>query len=197
MVHASAASAKTMLRAQMKAVRAEASRKEPGAGTAAAEHLPQSYLGRFSVVAGYQPMGSEIDPSALLARFEAAGAQIVLPRTAPKGSGLPLSFHLWSPGQPLIKSAFGVAEPSPEAVQLDPDLVIVPMLAFDGHGHRMGYGQGHYDRTLEALRARYPFVAIGLAFEAQRVASVPREDHDQPLDGILTQTRYMALREDF
>lgn len=197
MVHASAASAKTLLRAQMKAVRAEASRKEPGAGTAAAEHLPQSYLDRFKVVAGYQPIGSEIDPSALLARFAAAGAQIVLPRTAPKGSGLPLSFHLWSPGQSLVKSAFGVAEPSPEAVQLDPDLVIVPMLAFDGHGHRMGYGQGHYDRTLEALRARYPLVAIGLAFEAQRVASVPREDHDQPLDGILTQTRYMALREDF
>lgn len=197
MVHASAASAKTLLRAQMKAVRAEASRKEPGAGTAAAEHLPQSYLGRFSVVAGYQPMGSEIDPSALLARFAAAGAQIVLPRTAPKGSGLPLSFHLWSPGQSLVKSAFGVAEPSPEAVQLDPDLVIVPMLAFDGHGHRMGYGQGHYDRTLEALRTRYPLVAIGLAFEAQRVASVPREDHDQPLDGILTQTRYIDLREDF
>ena len=197
MVHASAASAKTLLRAQMKAVRAEASRKEPGAGTAAAEHLPQSYLGRFSVVAGYQPMGSEIDPSALLARFAAAGAQIVLPRTAPKGSGLPLSFHLWSPGQSLVKSAFGVAEPSPEAVLLDPDLVIVPMLAFDGHGHRMGYGQGHYDRTLEALRTRYPLVAIGLAFEAQRVASVPREDHDQPLDGILTQMRYMALREDF
>lgn len=197
MVHASAASAKTLLRAQMKAVRAEASRKEPGAGTAAAEHLPQSYLGRFSVVAGYQPMGSEIDPSALLARFAAAGAQIVLPRTAPKGSGLPLSFHLWSPGQSLVKSAFGVAEPSPEAVLLDPDLVIVPMLAFDGHGHRMGYGQGHYDRTLEALRTRYPLVAIGLAFEAQRVASVPREDHDQPLDGILTQTRYIDLREDF
>ena len=197
MVHASAASAKTILRAQMKAVRAEASRKEPGAGAAAAEHLPQSYLGRFSVVAGYQPMGSEIDPSPLLARFAAAGAQIVLPRTAPKGSGLPLSFHLWSPGQSLIKSAFGVAEPSPEAAQFEPDLVIVPLLAFDPLGHRMGYGQGHYDRTLEALRARHPVVAIGLAFEAQKVASVPREDHDQPLDGILTQTRYMALREDF
>ena len=77
MVHASAASAKTILRAQMKAVRAEASRKAPGAGVAAVEHLPQSYLGRFSVVAGYQPMGSEIDPNPLLARFAAAGAQIV------------------------------------------------------------------------------------------------------------------------
>ncbi len=181
----------------MKAVRAEAFRKEPGAGATAAERLPQSYLGRFSVVAGYQPMGSEIDPSALLARFAAAGAQIVLPRTAPKGSGLPLSFHLWSPGQPLIKSEFGVGEPSFDAPPLTPDLVIVPLLAFDDLGHRMGYGQGHYDRTLEALRARHPVVAIGLAFDAQKVATVPREDHDQPLDGILTQTRYMALREDF
>lgn len=186
-----------MLRAQMKALRAEAFRQAPGAGATAASHLPQAYLGRFKVVAGYQPMGSEIDPSALMARFEAAGAQIVLPRTAPKGSGLPLSFHLWSPGQPLIKSDFGVAEPSPEATQLDPDLVIVPLLAFDGLGHRMGYGQGHYDRTLEVLRARGPIRAMGLAFEAQKVATVPREDHDQPLDGILTQTRYMALREDF
>jgi len=196
MVHASAASAKTILRAQMKALRDEAFRKDPGAGTAAAERLPQSLLGRFSVVAGYRPMGSEIDPAPLLAWFAAAGAQIVLPRTAPKGSGLPLSFHLWSPGQSLIKSAFGVAEPRAETVQLVPDLVIVPLLAFDELGHRMGYGQGHYDRTLEALRACHPVVAIGLAFEAQRVAFVPREDHDQPLDGILTQSRYMALRED-
>lgn len=186
-----------MLRAQMKALRAEAFRKEPGAGISAVDHFPQSFLSRFSVVAGYQPMGSEIDPVPLLARFAATGAQIVLPRTAPKGSGLPLSFHLWSPGQSLVKSEFGVVEPRPEAAQLTPDLVIVPLLAFDGLGHRMGYGQGHYDRTLEALRARYPLVAIGLAFDAQKVASVPREDHDQPLDGILTQTRYMALREDF
>lgn len=181
----------------MKALRAEAFRKAPGAGDAAADHLPPSYLGRFKVVAGYQPMGSEIDPTPLVARFAATGAQIVLPRTAPKGSGLPLSFHLWSPGQPLVKSVFGVAEPSPDAPQLTPDLLLVPLLAFDGLGHRMGYGQGHYDRTLEALRARHPVLAIGLAFEAQKVASVPREDHDQPLDGILTQTRYMALREDF
>lgn len=196
MVHASAASAKSMLRAQMKAVRTEAFRKGPGAGAAAAEHIPQFYLARFSVVAGYQPMGSEIDPAPLLKRLAAAGAHIVLPRTASKGSCLPLSFHLWSPGQSLVKSAFGVAEPSPDAPQLTPDLVIVPLLAFDDLGHRMGYGQGHYDRTLEALRARHPVVAIGLAFEAQRVASVPREDHDQPLDGILTQARYIALRED-
>lgn len=196
MVHASAASAKTMLRAQMKALRAEAFRKGPGAGVSAADHLPQALLGRFKVVAGYQPMGTEIDPAPLLARFAAAGAQIVLPRTAPKGSGLPLSFHLWSPGQPLVKSAFGVAEPASETAQLDPDLVIVPLLAFDDLGHRMGYGQGHYDRTLEALRAHRSVAAIGLAFDAQRVAEVPCEDHDQPLDGILTQTRYMALRED-
>jgi 5-formyltetrahydrofolate cyclo-ligase len=185
-----------MLRAQMKAVRTEAFRKGPGAGAAAEEHFPQSFIGRFSVVAGYQPIGSEIDPAPLLARLAAAGAQIVLPRTAAKGSGLPLSFHLWSPGQSLVKSAFGLAEPGQDTPQLTPDLVIVPLLAFDDLGHRMGYGQGHYDRTLEALRACHPVVAIGLAFQAQKVASVPREDHDQPLDGILTQTRYMALRED-
>lgn len=196
MVHASPASAKMLLRVQMKAVRAEAFRSGPSAAMAAAGHLPPSYLYRFSVVAGYQPMGSEIDPAPLLERFASAGARIVLPRTAPKGSGLPLSFHLWSPGQPLIKSEFGVAEPGPEAEPLTPDLVIVPLLAFDDLGHRMGYGQGHYDRTLEALRAQGPVVSIGLAFDAQKVAMVPREDHDQPLDGILTQTRYMALRED-
>jgi 5-formyltetrahydrofolate cyclo-ligase len=196
MVHASPASAKMLLRVQMKAVRAEAFRSGPGAGIAAAGRLPPSYLDRFSVVAGYQPMGSEIDPAPLLERFAAAGAQIVLPRTAPKGSGRPLSFHLWSPGQPLIKSEFGVAEPGPEAEPLTPDLVIVPLLAFDDLGHRMGYGQGHYDRTLEALRAQGSVLAMGLAFDAQKVATVPREDHDQPLDGILTQTRYMVLRED-
>ena len=196
MVSASPASAKTLLRAQMKAVRAQAKARAPDAGHQAAGHLPQGLEGRFAVVAGYQPFGSEIDPAPLLARLAGAGATIVMPVTAPPGSGLPLSFHLWQPGAALNKSGFGVCEPDPSSPQRDPDLVIVPLLAFDVHGGRMGYGQGHYDRTLEALRARRPILAIGLAFEAQRVASIPLEDHDQPLDGILTETRYMALKED-
>jgi 5-formyltetrahydrofolate cyclo-ligase len=196
MVQASPAAAKTLLRAQMKAVRAQARAQAPDAGHQAAEHLPQGLEGRFAVVAGYQPFGSEIDPGPLLARFARAGAEIVMPVTAPPGSGLPLSFHLWQPGATLNISRLGVAEPDPSSPQRQPDLVIVPLLAFDALGGRMGYGQGHYDRTLEALRARRPIIAIGLAFDAQRVASIPREDHDQALDGILTETRYMALKED-
>jgi 5-formyltetrahydrofolate cyclo-ligase len=191
MVHASAASAKTALRAQMKAVRAKAAKDNPGAADQAINHLPLSFVGRFGTVAGYFPLGSEIDPRPLMAHLAKAGARLALPRAL---AGAPLQFHVWRPGDDLEKSGFGVAEPLASAAPCQPDLVIVPLLAFDRLGGRMGYGQGHYDRTLSALRAHGDVVALGLGFDAQSVATLPIEDHDETLDGILTQMRYIPVQ---
>ena len=191
MVHASAASAKTLLRAQMKAVRAKAAKDNPDAADQVIQHLPPSFVGRFETVAGYFPLGSEIDPRPLMAHLAKAGARLALPRAM---AGAPLQFHVWQPGDDLEKSGFGVAEPLATAPLCQPDLVIVPLLAFDRQGGRMGYGQGHYDRTLAALRAQGEVVALGLGFDAQSVATLPIEDHDETLDGILTQMRYIPVQ---
>ncbi len=191
MVHASAASAKTLLRAQMKSVRAKAAQDQPDAAHRLIAHFPQSLLGQFETVAGYFPLGSEIDPRRLMAHLADAGASLALPRVV---AGAPLSFHHWRPSDRLEKSGFGVAEPLADAPVCRPGLVLVPMLAFDTKGGRMGYGQGHYDRTLSVLRADPNVFALGLAFEAQKVADLPVEDHDQTLDGILTEMRYIPIQ---
>jgi 5-formyltetrahydrofolate cyclo-ligase len=191
MVHASAASAKTLLRAQMKAVRAKAAKDNPDAADQVIQHLPPSLIGRFEAVAGYCPLGSEIDPRPLMAHLAKAGARLALPRAK---ADEPLQFHVWQPGDALEKSGFGVAEPLASAQPCQPDLIIVPLLAFDRLGGRMGYGQGHYDRTLAVLRAQGEVVALGLGFDAQAVATLPIEDHDQTLDGILTQMRYIPIQ---
>ncbi len=191
MVHASAASAKTLLRAQMKAVRAMAALDHPDAAHGLIAHFPPSHLGQFDIIAGYFPLGSEIDPRPLMAYLAQAGARLALPRVV---AGAPLSFHQWQASDPLERSGFGVAEPFADSPPCRPDLILVPMLAFDAKGGRMGYGQGHYDRTLAALRAAGDVFVLGLAFEAQRVADLPVEDHDETLDGILTQMRYIPVQ---
>ena len=98
--------------------------------------------------------------------------------------------------KPHLCDLENLLEPSPRAETLEPDLVVTPLLAFDRAGARLGYGQGHFDRTLEALRARRPVFVLGLAFAGQEVARVPAEPHDQHLDAILTDTGYIAVRKD-
>jgi 5-formyltetrahydrofolate cyclo-ligase len=115
-----------------------------------------------------------------------------LPATPPRDRPGPLVFRLWRAGEPLARSPFGVPEPGPDAPAVDPDLVLVPLLAFDRAGRRLGYGQGHYDRTLAALRARRRVLAIGLAFAAQEAERVPTDDRDALLDGIVTEMAYIG-----
>jgi 5-formyltetrahydrofolate cyclo-ligase len=103
-----------------------------------------------------------------------------------EGKGRPLIFRAWTPGDPLAEVTWGIREPLPAAPVVEPDVVLVPLLAFDHAGHRLGYGGGFYDRTLERLRAAKPVVAIGLAYDEQRVDSVPHHDYDQRLDWVLT-----------
>ena len=145
------------------------------------------------VVSAYWPFRTEIDPRPLMRRLIHLGAQIALPVTPAKGADQPVRFHLWSAQDILHPSAFGVHEPLPSAEVVEPDLLLVPLLAFDRQGGRLGYGAGHYDRTLERLRAIKPIRAIGLAFAAQEVGRVPTHDHDQPLDAILTERAFIKV----
>lgn len=185
---------KAEFRAQAAIRRAEAARSAPDAAKRLIAHWPESL--RPSCLAGFHPIRDEIDPRLLLADLACAGSALCLPVTPPRGSGEPLSFRGWRPGAPLVRSGFGVLEPGPEAPVVTPDVLLVPLLAFDRHGGRLGYGAGHYDRTLTALRARGPVTAIGVAYAAQEHDALPLEPHDAPLDGILTEMGYMRVRED-
>jgi 5-formyltetrahydrofolate cyclo-ligase len=143
---------------------------------------------RGAALAGYMPMRTEIDPlPAMAAHPGPVGLPVVLSR------GQPLRFREWTPGAALVTGEFGVQVPA-EGAWIDPDVVIVPLLAFDRRGFRLGYGGGFYDRTLEALRARRPRLAIGFAFAAQEVPAVPVEPTDQRLDLILTERGPVPLR---
>lgn len=136
-----------------------------------------------SVISAYWPIRSEIDPLPLLQALAAAGFATSLPVVAHPT----LMFRLWRPGDPLVDAGFGTRGPRPEAPECAPALALVPCLAFDRAGGRLGYGAGHFDRALERLRAAGPVRVVALAFAAQEVASTFSEPHDQPLDAIVTE----------
>lgn len=138
-----------------------------------------------TVVSAYSAMGDEADPADVVAELRRRGHRIVLPRVA--GRNLPLDFHLCEAGARLVPGGFGLSEPSPDWPKLAPDLLIVPLLAFDADGYRVGYGAGYYDRTLRGLRSQKPIIAVGYAFAAQEFAAVPHLDHDERLDWIVTE----------
>jgi 5-formyltetrahydrofolate cyclo-ligase len=186
---------KDELRAEAHRIRALAAEADPDAATRLSAHWPAALKPLF--VAGYRPIRDELDPTHLLQALIERGARGCLPVTPPKGSGAPLSFRLWSPGDPLERSDWGVMEPTAAGHPVTPDLILTPLLAFDAAGHRLGWGQGHFDRTLRSLRASGRVVAIGLAFAAQRRDDLIVEPHDEPLDGVLTETGYIPVREVF
>ena len=136
---------------------------------------------RHRALAGYMPMRTEIDPLAAMGAHQApVGVPVIL------GPDQALKFREWTPGCAMIEGAFKAFIPV-EGVWIEPEVVIVPLLAFDARGYRLGYGGGFYDRTLEALRAKRPTLAVGFAFGAQEVDAVPIEDTDQRLDVIVTE----------
>jgi 5-formyltetrahydrofolate cyclo-ligase len=144
------------------------------------------------VVAGYSPIRSEIDAVPLMQALAAAGAQLALPVIPARGQSL--RFRAWSPGDRLMPGPLGILEPSPAAAEIIPDIVLVPLAAFDLAGHRIGYGAGHYDRTLAKLRASKKVAAIGLAFAVQEIEAVPALSHDVALDYVLTETKVFDFR---
>ena len=145
---------------------------------------------RARVVSAFFPIGDEPDALALLAALGDAGFVTALPATAPAGA--PLTFRLWSVGDPTVLGALNIPEPLAEADAVDPDLLFVPLVAFDRRGHRIGYGAGHYDRTLRRLRAAGPIRAVGVAYSVCEIAAAPDEAHDEPLDFILTEREWIA-----
>ena len=145
-----------------------------------------------TIVAGYSPIRSEIDPVPLMRELAAQGAQLALPAIITGDQ--PLKFRAWSPGDRLRRGRLGILEPSAEAKEVIPDILLVPLAAFDRSGHRIGYGAGHYDRTLEQLRKIKAVTAIGVAFAVQEVEAVPALLHDAALDYVLTETRVLDFR---
>jgi 5-formyltetrahydrofolate cyclo-ligase len=120
------------------------------------------------------------------------GAKLALPAISARGQSL--KFRAWHVGDRLMSGPLGILEPSPAAAEIIPDIVLVPLAAFDRAGHRIGYGAGHYDRTLAQLRKSRAVTAIGIAFAAQEVASVPALQHDVALDYVLTETKVFDFR---
>jgi 5-formyltetrahydrofolate cyclo-ligase len=140
------------------------------------------------IVGGYHALPEEADPSLLLARLVELGCQVAFPRVTARGE--PLEFHHVPDGDVLEPGSFGIPEPLDHWPRARPDLLLVPLLAFDAHGHRLGYGGGFYDRTLALLR----MPAIGIAYGGQEVASLPREPHDMALNMIVTEKGVRRFR---
>lgn len=157
----------------------------------AAERMARNFLAAIpltdrAVVSAFVAIGDETDPGPLIGLLRVKGHPIALPRVVKKGEKL--AFHLYEPGATLIRGVFGLSQPGKDWPEAVPDVLIVPLLAFDARGMRLGYGGGFYDRTLADLRARRHVLAVGFAFAGQEVADVPHREGDEPLDWVVTET---------
>jgi 5-formyltetrahydrofolate cyclo-ligase len=143
-------------------------------------------------VSGFMPLKTEINPLPLMQKLAEQGARLALPVVA--GRGKPLVMRQWGWDEPLASGVWGIREPKPDAPEVEPDIVLVPLLAFDRAGHRIGYGAGYYDMTITGLRAKKPVTAVGMAFAAQEIAAVPATSRDARLDLVLTEKEVIDLR---
>lgn len=179
----------TVLKAEARKA-AFAARKEAFArGQGQAAEILADFLSsqRGRPLAGYMPMRTEIDPLPAMAAHQGpVGVPVIL------GPGQALKFREWTPGCAMEEGAFKAYIPV-EGAWVEPEVVIVPLVAFDARGYRLGYGGGFYDRTLEGLRLKRPTIAVGFAFDAQEMAAVPIEDTDQKLDYIVTESGVRAF----
>jgi 5-formyltetrahydrofolate cyclo-ligase len=174
--------AKQTLREDARVRRAVLALARPDFADWIASYTDDLSIAPHAVVSFYWPMGDEADPRRLAARIAERGHVLALPVVMNKDA--PLVFRLWRAGDPLIAHAFGMHEPAGTAPLVTPDVLFVPLLAFDARGHRLGYGGGFYDRTLAALDAK---LAIGVAYAGQETDALPIHDHDHPLDMVVTE----------
>ena len=158
----------------------------------AVEGLAIAQRVRASAVSAFWPIRDEPDTLPLIAALVAHGFAAALPVTVSRAAAL--VFRQWSPGDPTIPGAMNIPEPRPGAPAIEPDLLFVPLACFDRRGHRIGYGAGHYDRTLSALRAARPTTAVGVAYGAAEATEIPDEPHDERLDFILTERELIDCR---
>ncbi|MFZ3354355.1 MAG: 5-formyltetrahydrofolate cyclo-ligase [Xanthobacteraceae bacterium] len=145
------------------------------------------------IVSGFMPLKSEISPLPLMQRLAEQGVGLALPRIV--GRGQPLSMRSWEFGGPLDRGQWGIREPKPDAPEVDPDILLVPLLAFDRAGYRIGYGAGYYDMTLARLRSLKTIIAVGIASAAQEVPEIPKTPRDERLDLVLTERETIDLRK--
>jgi 5-formyltetrahydrofolate cyclo-ligase len=182
---------KAELRAAALARRAAMSLGERAAASRVAAERACALIGAApGVVAVFMSIGEEIDTAPLIERL--AAFPLALPVVA--GRGRPLTFRRWAPGDRLEPRVWGIREPLASAPSVEPDTLIVPLAAFDRAGGRIGYGAGHYDRSLAALRAAKDVQAVGYAFACQETDAVPVEPHDEPLDAVVTERETVAFR---
>ena len=144
-------------------------------------------------VSAFIPFGDEIDTRPLLASLAASGFVTCVPVVVKPAT--PLQFRAWVPGEDTVPGKWNIPVPPETARVVEPDVLLVPLLAFDAKGYRLGYGGGFYDRTIERLRKMKPVIAIGVAYSAQRVDEVVRGEHDQKLDWILTEAGPVKVGE--
>jgi 5-formyltetrahydrofolate cyclo-ligase len=182
-----------MITARKQAMRNEALARRASLRAAApdaARRMARNFIAAIplapsAVVSAFFAIGEETDPAPLIDLLRKEGHRIALPRVVRKGEKL--AFHLYEQGAVLVPGVFGLSQPGKDWPEAIPDVLVVPLLAFDAAGNRLGYGGGFYDRTLAALRASRNVVAVGFAFAGQEVPDVPHRDSDEPLDWVVTE----------
>jgi 5-formyltetrahydrofolate cyclo-ligase len=184
---------KLELRAAAQALRdaLPAAERKTAVETIAARKFPLAVASGV-IVSGFMPLKSEINPLPLMQRLSEVGTRLALPAIA--GRGKPLIMRAWQFGAPLDRGQWGIHEPKADAPEVDPDILLVPLLAFDRKGFRIGYGAGYYDMTIHRLRGLKAVTAVGIAFAAQEVPDVPTTPRDERLDLVLTEREVIDLR---
>jgi 5-formyltetrahydrofolate cyclo-ligase len=183
--------AKAQLRKQARVHREELSRAHPDVAQQLASHADALAIAPNTVVGAYVALPHEADPHLLLKQLVARSAMLAFPRVHAKGQ--PLVFHHWKPGHELVRGTYGIAEPAPDWSVAHPRTLLVPLLAFDKTGHRLGYGGGFYDRTIAMLRSTGATRTIGIAYAGQEVDTLPHNEHDIALDAVLTERGLRAF----
>ncbi len=166
-------------------------------GIGAALRVRDRFLARVpiaphAIVSAYWPFGAELDPRPLMEALHRRGHSLALPVAERRGT--PLIFRRWKPGDQMSQHRFGMSEPLNDSPRVDPDVMLIPLIAFDGQGNRLGYGGGFYDRTLTVQRKIKKTLAVGVAYEVQRVERIPVDIHDQKLDWIVTEAMALETR---
>jgi 5-formyltetrahydrofolate cyclo-ligase len=169
-----------------------AQQRADGANVIAARPFPVP-VPKGAIVSGFSPMKSEINPIPLMRKLFDSGAQLALPVIV--GRGQPLIMRAWKFGDPFKAGQWGIREPVAEAAEVYPDILIVPLAAFDRRGHRIGFGAGYYDMTIAALRAKKKVTAVGIAFAVQEIERVPSTERDARLDFMLTEREVIDFRK--
>ena len=183
----SLAEEKALLRKEMSARRetAHVAAKNDAPLALLKHHFPITPKTNHSTVSAFYPFQSEIDARPLLGKLAGEGWTTALPVVIALGQ--PLEFRRWLTGEPTIPGKWNIPRPTDTAPNVEPDVLLVPLLAFDRKGYRLGYGGGFYDRSIAQLARKKPITTIGLAYAAQEIARVPHDDLDQPLNYIMTE----------